>query len=92
MKVIFRYLCACAFLLEVQSVFAQIETPIMGWSSWNTYRVNISDSLIKRQADAMVDQGLKVQDIPISMWMTDFLVIGMNKEIYVHTPSVFQME
>ncbi|MBX9111743.1 alpha-galactosidase D [Parabacteroides johnsonii] len=59
MKVIFRYLFACAFLLEVQSVFAQIETPIMGWSSWNTYRVNISDSLIKRQADAMVDQGLK---------------------------------
>ena len=31
----------------------------MGWSSWNTYRVNISDSLIKRQADAMVGQGLK---------------------------------
>ena len=21
--------------------------PIMGWSSWNTYRVNINDSLIK---------------------------------------------
>ena len=31
----------------------------MGWSSWNTYRVNISDSLIMRQADAMVSQGLK---------------------------------
>jgi len=30
----------------------------MGWSSWNTYRVNISDSLIKRQADAMVALGL----------------------------------
>ncbi len=34
-------------------------TPIMGWSSWNTYRVNISDSLIKRQADAIVSTGLK---------------------------------
>ena len=35
------------------------EPPIMGWSSWNTYRVNISDSLICRQADAMVSLGLK---------------------------------
>ena len=36
-----------------------IELPTMGWSSWNTYRVNISEELIKRQADAMVSQGLK---------------------------------
>jgi hypothetical protein len=34
------------------------EGPTMGWSSWNTYRVNISDSLIMRQADAMVSTGL----------------------------------
>jgi len=33
--------------------------PIMGWSSWNTYHVNISDTLIKKQADAMVSTGLK---------------------------------
>lgn len=33
--------------------------PIMGWSSWNTYHVNISDTLIKKQADAMVSLGLK---------------------------------
>jgi hypothetical protein len=26
----------------------------MGWSSWNTYRVNISDSLIMKQADAII--------------------------------------
>lgn len=32
--------------------------PTMGWSSWNTYRVNISDSLIMKQADAMVSTGL----------------------------------
>ena len=32
--------------------------PTMGWSSWNTYRVHISDSLIMRQADAMVETGL----------------------------------
>ena len=33
--------------------------PLMGWSSWNTYHVNINEELIKRQADAMVSQGLK---------------------------------
>lgn len=34
-------------------------TPVMGWSSWNTYRVHISDSLIMKQADAMMALGLK---------------------------------
>ena len=33
--------------------------PTMGWSSWNTYGVNINDALIRRQADAMVTKGLK---------------------------------
>lgn len=35
------------------------DPPVMGWSSWNTYRVNINDALIKKQADAMVQKGLK---------------------------------
>ncbi|MBO4802157.1 MAG: alpha-galactosidase [Bacteroidaceae bacterium] len=35
------------------------EAPTMGWSSWNTYGVNINETLIKRQADAMVSKGLK---------------------------------
>ena len=30
--------------------------PTMGWSSWNTYGVNINEQLIKRQADAMVSK------------------------------------
>lgn len=34
------------------------ETPTMGWSSWNTYRCNISDSLIIAQAHALVESGL----------------------------------
>lgn len=38
---------------------APIETPLMGWSSWNTYRIHINEGLIKSQADAMVNQGLK---------------------------------
>ncbi len=45
-------------ILAVQSVSA-FETPTMGWSSWNTYRVNISADIICRQADAMASNGLK---------------------------------
>lgn len=29
------------------------ERPTMGWSLWNTYRVNISADLIMKQADAI---------------------------------------
>ena len=43
--------------LYAQSASA-FETPTMGWSSWNTYHANISDSLIMRQADMMVKTGL----------------------------------
>ncbi len=33
--------------------------PTMGWSSWNTYGVNINEELIKSQADAMVNKGFR---------------------------------
>lgn len=52
-------LCAWACMavgIEAQTTYVQ--PPIMGWSSWNTYRVDINEALIKRQADAMVSQGL----------------------------------
>ncbi len=35
------------------------EGPTMGWSSWNTYGVNINETLIRRQANAMVSKGLR---------------------------------
>jgi alpha-galactosidase len=34
-------------------------TPPMGWNSWNHYGCNISDALIRQQADAMAASGLK---------------------------------
>ncbi len=34
-------------------------TPPMGWNSWNHYGCNVSDALIREQADAMVSSGLK---------------------------------
>lgn len=39
-------------------LFAQ-ERPLMGWSSWNTFGFQISDQIIREQADAMVSSGLK---------------------------------
>lgn len=32
--------------------------PMMGWASWNAYRVNISEEIIRAQADAIVKLGL----------------------------------
>ena len=33
-------------------------TPPLGWNSWNQFQCNVSDALIRRQADAMVSLGL----------------------------------
>lgn len=43
--------------MSVTSATAQ-DGPTMGWSSWNTFALNISESIIKGQADAMVSKGL----------------------------------
>lgn len=50
-------------MLISNSLFAQKQpihkTPIMGWSSWYLFNIKINDSLIRSQADAMVQKGLK---------------------------------
>ena len=33
------------------------DLPTMGWSSWNTFALNISDSIIMRQADVLAILG-----------------------------------
>lgn len=45
---------ASAFLLNAQA----LKSPLMGWASWNQFSVNISESIIKAQADGMVSSGL----------------------------------
>ena len=47
-----------AAALTVAGTAVGQEGPTMGWSSWNTFGVNISESIIKGQADAMVSKGL----------------------------------
>lgn len=39
-------------------VSAQAKPPIMGWSSWNHFRIHIDEKMIREQADAMVSSGL----------------------------------
>ncbi|WP_017257144.1 glycoside hydrolase family 27 protein [Pedobacter arcticus] len=46
-------------LLPVLQLQAQTaKAPIMGWSSWNNYRIHINEDIIKRQADAMISSGM----------------------------------
>src|ERR1041385_1435065 len=45
------------------AVFAQsklVPTPPMGWNSWNHFGCNVSDAIVRAQADAMVSTGMKV--------------------------------
>ncbi len=37
----------------------RVKTPIMGWASWNNYRININENIIIAQTDALVASGLK---------------------------------
>ncbi|MGC4232407.1 MAG: glycoside hydrolase family 27 protein [Niabella sp.] len=39
-------------------VSAQPKPPIMGWSSWNHFRIHIDEKMIREQADAMISSGL----------------------------------
>lgn len=43
----------------VPMVGAAQQGPLMGWSSWNAFRVHINDSIIRTQVDAMERLGLR---------------------------------
>ena len=51
-----KYLLFWAFV-TASVVAVAVNPPLMGWSSWNTYGVEINDSVIKVQADAMTELG-----------------------------------
>lgn len=56
MKKLFNFIVALGFFAS-NNMSAQ-ETPTMGWSSWNTFGINISESTIKEQAAALRSKGL----------------------------------
>ncbi|MCQ2229044.1 MAG: alpha-galactosidase [Bacteroidales bacterium] len=49
--------CGCA-TQQTQQIEAEYETPTMGWSSYNTFGIDINEDIIMRQADALVEKGL----------------------------------
>ncbi|MGC4104284.1 glycoside hydrolase family 27 protein [Ferruginibacter sp.] len=54
-----RIICIIVCLGAVLFTFAQKpKPPIMGWSSWNHFRVKINEQMIQQQADAMVATGM----------------------------------
>ncbi|WP_346238725.1 glycoside hydrolase family 27 protein [Niabella insulamsoli] len=42
----------------VGGLLAQPRPPMMGWSSWNEFRIHINEKMIREQADAMIATGL----------------------------------
>ena len=52
-----RLLMVVALLSPAVS-YAQNEGPTMGWSSWNTFGLNINETLIKQTANSMVSKKL----------------------------------
>ena len=54
-----KLLLLATAMLAGHAAWAQtINPPTMGWSSWNTFALNINEALIKQQADAMISTGL----------------------------------
>jgi alpha-galactosidase len=45
-------------LMSILSYSQRAKTPIMGWSSWNHFHVNINEQIIRGQADAMISSGM----------------------------------
>lgn len=60
MKKIYPIFLVFALIVSCTSRQQQaVKPPLMGWSSWNAYMVDISDSIIMHQANLIVKRGLK---------------------------------
>ena len=60
MKKIYPLIIAAALIVSCTSRQPQaVKPPLMGWSSWNAYMVDISDSIITHQANLLIERGLK---------------------------------
>ena len=60
MKKIYPIFLVFALIVSCTSCQPQaVKPPLMGWSSWNAYMVDISDSIIMHQANLIVKRGLK---------------------------------
>ena len=61
--VIFTFCFSCKKasheIVATSNEIIPLKKPIMGWASWNNYRVKINEDIIKSQVDAMISKGLK---------------------------------
>ena len=48
----------CALAVSAQQAKVA-QTPPMGWNSWNHFHRNITDAIVRQQADAMVSSGMR---------------------------------
>src|ERR1700688_3311788 len=52
--------CALSLLVFPLCGVGQVaKTPPMGWDSWNTFRLTITDTIIRAQAAAMASTGMQ---------------------------------
>jgi alpha-galactosidase len=58
-KTILLLVLVCSFSAYSQKFHGLAPTPPMGWSTWNTFKGNINEQLIREAADAMVSTGMK---------------------------------
>lgn len=52
------YLVCLLFLTTMPTNAQKPKAPIMGWSSWNNFHININEEIIRGQADAMISSGM----------------------------------
>ena len=60
------------------------KTPPMGWMTWNLFKGDISEQLIKETADVMVEQGFRDAGMNTSLSMT----CGRGEETDTTTSSL----
>eukprot|EP01040_Poterioochromonas_malhamensis_P013288 gene13288-14596_t len=53
------FIVLCMIVMVAVSGKAVSKTPQMGWNSWNKFACNISETLIRETADALVSSGLR---------------------------------
>lgn len=56
---VFYFLLTTTPFLLGQKFEGLASTPPMGWNSWNTFEVDISDELVREVAQAMIDNGMR---------------------------------
>ena len=67
----------------------------MGWSSWNAFRVDISEDIIKHQADLMVKKGCLLYTSSEEMTqqpVTESVLVGVNGKSAAISPLDFGVE